>query len=382
MGRGTGRLARAAWAAAFALLGRAHAADLTMACDAVGLSARVCEEGAQEWARQTGNTVKLVPVPRSSTRRLALYKQLLDAESPAVDIYMIDIVWPGILARSFVDLTRPAAPVIGQHFPSIVANNTVDGRLIAMPWVTDTGLLFYRKDLLARHRLAVPRTWDELAHAARVIERAERQAGRRQFWGYVWQGRAYEGLTCNVMEWLGSHGAGTVVDARGRASIDNPAAASALQMAKAWIGDISPPAVLAADEDETLRLFSAGQAAFMRNWPYAWALSNSQTSAVQGLVAVAPMPRGDDGRGGATLGGQQLAVSRFSRHPQAAISLVLYLTGRAEQKRRALALGVHPTVMDLYNDPDVKAITPYQDTLRDAVAGAIARPTTVTRERD
>lgn len=371
--------ALARWLAAAALCaaaGAAPAVTLTLACDAVGLSARVCQEGAQQWASRHGHTVKLVPVPRSSTRRLELYKQLLDARSDAVDIYMIDIVWPGILARSFVDLSVPARAVLPQHFPSIVANNTVDGRLIAMPWFTDAGLLFYRKDLLARHGLPVPRSWGELERAARIIQDAERQAGKRGFWGYVWQGKAYEGLTCNVIEWLAASGGGAVLDRAGRATIDNPGAVDALQRARAWIGAVSPPAVLDSDEDSSLAAFSAGQAAFMRNWPYAWALSNGAGSAVRGQVGIAALPSG-----AGALGGQQLAVSRFSRHPAEAIDLVMYLTGRAEQKRRALVLGVNPTVMELYSDPEVRAIHPYQATIRDAVAAAVRRPSGVAGER-
>ena len=356
----------------------AHSADLTFACDAKGLGAQFCQEGAQEWARRNGHTVKVVQVPRSSTRRLELYKELLDAGSHSIDIYVIDIVWPGILAPSFVDMSSAAKDVVGQHLPSIIANNTVQGRLIAMPWFTDVGLMFYRKDLLDQYGIAVPRTWDALTQAARTIQAGQRKAGKRDFWGYLWQGKASEGLTCNVLEWLVSRGAGRVIDDQGRITVDNAAAAAALHSAKLWIGDISPPAVLTADEDATLEIFSAGHAAFMRNWPYAWALSNGVTSAVRGKVGIAPIPRGNDGQGAATLGGQQLAVSLHSRHRAAAIELVMHLTGREEQKRLALLAGVAPTVMDLYNDPLIKARNPYHAVLRDAVAGAVTRPSSVT----
>ena len=356
------------------------AATLTLACDAVGLGEQVCKEGVEAWAKSTGHSVKLVPGPRSSSRRLELYKQLLHARSPAVDIYMIDIVWPGILSSHFIDLKSAVASVERQHFPSIIATNTINGRLIAMPWFTDAGLLFYRKDLLARHKLAVPQTWAELARAARIIQAGERHRGNGKFWGYIWQGKAYEGLTCNMLEWIASSGGGTIVDATGRITIDNRNAAEAMQIAKNWIGDITPPSVLAADEDESVAAFSAGNAAFMRNWPYALAQANAVGSPIRGQVGIALLPHGQGGDSVATLGGQQLAVSRYSNHQGEATSLVLYLTSKAEQKRRALVLGVNPTIAALYTDPDLLAARPHDAVLKQAIAGAIARPSSVTGE--
>jgi trehalose/maltose transport system substrate-binding protein len=359
----------------------AGAATLTLACDAVGLGEQVCREGAEAWARDTGHSVKLVPVPRSSTRRFELYKQLLEARSATVDIYMIDIVWPGMLSPHFIDLKRAAAGVTNRHFPSIMASNAVAGRLIAMPWFTDAGLLFYRKDLLTRYGLAVPQTWEELTRTARTIQAGERRRGKHKFWGYVWQGKAYEGLTCNILEWVASSGGGTIVDGAGRVTIDNGDAIEALQRAKAWIGDITPASTLAADEDDSIAAFAAGNAAFMRNWPYALVQTNAGESVVRGQVGIAQLPRGKSGVSVAALGGQQLAVSRYSSHRDEAISLVMYLTSRAEQKRRALVLGVNPTITDLYSDPDILAATPHGAILKQAIASAIARPSTVTGER-
>ncbi len=366
----------AAVIAAFAA-GPAPAATLTMACEAAGRGAQVCEAGARAWARERGHTVKMVAVPPSSSERLNLYQQLLAARSPLIDVYMIDIVWPGILAESLLDLRAAAAPTVHDHFPAIIKNNTVAGRLIAMPWFTDAGLLYYRKDLLEKHKLAVPRSWAELTNTARTIQNAERRAGNAQMWGFVWQGRPYEGLTCDALEWIVSHGGGTIVDPSGAVRIDNPATIAALDMAKRWIGDISPAAVLGAGEEESRAMFESGNAVFLRNWPYVWPAVNAPGSPIRNKVGIAVLPRGPNGAG-TTLGGHQLAVSRFSRHQALAIDLVLYLTGSAEQKRRAIALGVSPTIGKLYQDADLLAINPYQESLRAAAASATARPSTVT----
>ena len=356
----------------------APAATLTMTCDSSPHGAKVCEEGVKAWARQSGHSVKLLALPASSSERLRLYRQLLAAQSPLLDVLTIDIVWPGILAESLVDLSKPAAPTIKEHFPAIVKNNTVAGRLIAMPWFTDTGLLYYRKDLLKKYKQNIPSTWDELTATARLIQNAERSSGQPGMWGYVWQGTPYEGLTCDALEWIVSHGGGSIVEPSGAVTIDNPATVTALLMAKAWIGDISPKSVLSAREEESREVFQNGNAVFLRNWPYVWSVVNAPGSPVRDKVGIAVLPRGPGGTAGTALGGHQLAVSKYSRNSELAVDLVMFLTGKQEQKRRAIVLGRNPTIGSLYQDAQLLALNPYQETLRAAGASATPRPSTVT----
>lgn len=356
----------------------AEAATLTMACDSIGHGGRVCEEGVRAWEKKSGHTVKMLSLPPSSSERLILYRQLLAVQSPLIDVLTIDIVWPGILAESLVDLTKPAASTIKGHFPAIVKSNTVAGRLIAMPWFTDAGLLYYRKDLLTKYKQNIPRTWAELTATARIIQNAERSSGRHEMWGYVWQGRPYEGLTCDALEWIVSHGGGSIVEPSGAVTVDNPGTIAALHMAKGWLGDISPPSVLGAREEESRAMFQSGNAVFLRNWPYVWSVVNAADSPVHNKVGIAVLPRGPNGAAGTTLGGHQLAVSKYSRHSSLAIDLVMFLTGREEQKRRAIMLGVSPTIGSLYQDAQLLAMNPYQETLRAAAANATPRPSTVT----
>jgi trehalose/maltose transport system substrate-binding protein len=362
------------------------AATISIACDSVGNAAKICKDGAEAWARKTGNSVQLVSVPTSASERLGLYQQLLGAESGAIDVFMIDAIWPGILAGYFIDLKAAAGDAIREHFPAVVQNDTVDGRLIAMPWFIDAGLLYYRKDLLQRYGEKPPQTWEELAATARRIQDAERRRGNPKMWGYVWQGKSYEGLTCNALEWIASWGGGTIVDAGGKVTIDNPAAIAALRMARGWVGTISPKGVLSYGEEEARGVFQTGNAVFMRNWPYAWAAVNNPDSPVRDKVGTMPLPMGTppggiEGRHVAALGGQQLAVSRFSRHRDAAIDLVMYLTGRNEQKRRAIVGSYNPTLMGLYRDPDILAANPFQGALYETFVNATPRPSTVTRGR-
>jgi trehalose/maltose transport system substrate-binding protein len=365
--------------AIFVMAGPAQAARLAISCGAVGQELSLCKEGVEAWSKKTGNDVDVISTPNSSTDRLALYQQMLASGSSDVDIFQIDVIWPGILGNHFIDLNDYMADEAKAHFKPIIENNTVDGRLVAMPWFTDAGVLYYRKDLLDQYGEKVPETWDQLTKTAQKIEEAERKNGNDKMWGYVFQGRAYEGLTCNAVEWVASYGGGTIVEPNGDISINNDKAKQAIATAAGWIGTISPDGVLGYDEEGARGVFQSGNSVFMRNWPYAWALANSADSPVKGKVGVAPLPKGgDDGQSAAALGGWQLSVSKYSKNPELAADLVKYLTSYDEQKRRAIKGSYNPTVADLYKDKDVLAANPFFGDLYETFTHAVPRPSTAT----
>ena len=360
--------------------GSAQAAELTISCGAVGAELTLCQEGVSAWEEKTGHSVDVVSTPNSSTERLSLYQQILSANSSDIDVMQIDVVWPGLLANHLLDLSE----VLGEdaaagHFDTIVTNNTIDGRLVAMPWFTDAGVLYYRADLLEKHGHDVPTTWQELTDIARDIKDTERAEGNERMQGFVFQGRAYEGLTVNALEWVSSFGGGTVVDQDGEVTINNEKAAAALDLAASWIGDISPEGVLNYTEEEARGVFQGGNAVFMRNWPYAWSLAQSEDSDVRGNVGVTQLPAGgEDGRSAAGLGGWNLAVSRYSEHPELAADLVAFLAGEEEQKRRAIQASYNPTIDALYQDQEVLEAVPFFGTLYDTFTNAVARPSAPT----
>jgi trehalose/maltose transport system substrate-binding protein len=357
---------------------------VSISCSSLGIELELCQSGADTWAAATGNNVELVSTPADANERLALYQQLLAAGSADIDIFQIDVIWPGILQSHFVDLQEyiPAED-LADHFPALVENNMVGGRLVAVPFFVDAGLLYYRSDLLERYSRNVPETWAELAETAAAVMEGEHAAGNNAMLGYVWQGRAYEGLTCNALEWVAAYGGGSIVEPDGSITVDNPQAAEAITLAAGWIGTISPQGVLNYAEEEARGVFQSGNAVFMRNWPYAWSLANAEDSPIRGNVGVAVLPRGDGegARNTATLGGQHLAVSRYSAHPAEAVSLVAYLTGTEEQKRRALIGSFNPTRQSLYSDAEVLAAVPFLEHFGAVLDSAVARPSTVTTTR-
>lgn len=366
-----------------AVAGGAEAQELAISCGAVGQELTLCQEGVAAWSAESGVPVTVVSTPNSTSERLALYQQILASGSADIDVYQIDVIWPGILGTHFVDLS-PAFPEeeLAGHFEAIVENNTIGGELKAVPWFTDAGVLYYRADLLEQYGHQPPTTWDELTAIAAEIQDAERAAGNERMQGFVFQANAYEGLTCNALEWIHSYGGGTIVNSAGEVTVNNPNAIAALERAASWIGEIAPQGVLAYQEEEARGVFQAGHAVFMRNWPYAWALANAEDSPVSGKVGVVALPKGGDaGQNTGTLGGWNLAVSKYSDMPEAAMDLVAFLASYEEQKRRAIKGSYNPTIAALYEDPEVLAANPFFGDLYETFANAVARPSGVTGTR-
>jgi len=358
----------------------AQAAEIAMAANSTGKNLNFIRERLAEFEKQSGHKVKLVTMPPSSSEQFSQYRLWLAAGNTDVDVYQTDIVWAPQLADQFVDLTAAAKDVIGQHFPSVVASQTVDGKLVAMPMYTDAPAMFYRKDLLDKYGKQPPKTWKEMAETAKEIQDKERAAGQKDMWGFVFQGSAYEGLTCNALEWVASAGGGHIVETNGDISINNEKAAAALDMAKSWIGTISPQGALAYKEEEARGVWQTGNSVFMRNWPYAYALGNGADSAIKGKFSVAPLPAGADGEAPAsTLGGWNVAVSKYSKSQDAAIELVKFLTSAETQKKRAVELSNMPTIAALYDDKDVAAAQPFMPQWKPIFETAVPRPSAATK---
>ena len=358
----------------------AMADELFYVAGGVGKELETLKEIVKPWEERTGHKVTVVPMPNSSSDQFAQYRLWLAAGTTDVDVYQTDVVWAPQLADYFVDLTEPAKDLVGQHFPSVIESQTAGGKLVALPIFTDAPALFYRSDLLEKYGKEVPKTWAELKETAQVIQDGERAAGQADIWGYVWQGSAYEGLTCNALEWIKSYGGGQIIDPDGTITVNNPQAVAALDEAKSWIGTISPPGVLSHKEEDARGVWQTGNAVFMRNWPYAYGLSAGDDSAVKGKFEVAPLPAGTaEGGSAATLGGWNVAVSKFSTKQEAATDLVLYLASAEAQKMRALMDSHLPTVVALYDDPEIAAAVPLIPRWKDIFANAVPRPSGPTK---
>jgi trehalose/maltose transport system substrate-binding protein len=340
------------------------------------------QQELQEFTRETGIRVQLLPSPESAREKLALWQELLATGASGPDVYGIDVIWPGILNEHLIDLTPYFGNEISAHFPAIAVSYTVDNKLVAVPYRADIGLLFYRTDLLQQYGYREPpRTWEELETMSARMQAGERAKGRKEFWGFVWQGAAAEALTCNALEWQAAEGGGQIIERDKTISVNNPHAIRAWQRAARWVGSISPPSVVGYQEWDALNVWVGGDAAFMRGWPTAFVDSQAAGSAIRNRFDISLLPGGTAGRVG-TLGGAGLAVSRSSSHRREALELVRYLSRSDVQAKRSRVLSEPPTLPALYDVPEVLEANPRFGLLSQAFrSGLVARPSAVTGKK-
>ncbi|GAB1421669.1 ABC transporter substrate-binding protein [Anaerolineales bacterium] len=358
-------------------------AKVTVAAGSVGAELDQARGTADAYMEMCPNvTVEVIEMPDSSTERLALYLQTWEAQSGDIDVFQVDVIWPAIIAPHVVDFNEYLTEdEIGQYFADMITGQTVDGKLVAIPWFSDAAGLYARTDLLEEYGIEIPTTWDELTVAAEAVQEAHRAVtGNDDFYGYVWQGNDYEGLTCDAHEWLVSETGDSFIRADGTVNVTDPAWIAALERAAGWVGTISPEGVTTYKEEDARNVFQAGNAAFMRNWPYAYNLGNGEDSAVVDMFEWVPLPAGEN-RVGACLGGWQIAVSKYSNNVDAAVAYAKFMTSADQMKERALsAQGNPPTMPAIYEDPDLMD-DPLMSRLGPILGTAYPRPSVATGAR-
>jgi len=352
--------------------GGSGAPVLTISGSAVGREADLLQRQIARFeAAHPPLRIEIQPTPDASDDRHQLYVQWLNAHADDPDVLQLDVVWTAEFAAAgwILDLER-FAPALSDFFPAAAESVRWNGRPYALPWFVDVGMLYWRTDLMAEP----PRTFTELAGiAARSI------ASGRVPYGLVWQGARYEGLVTVFLEYLSGFG-GRILDERGAVAVDSDAAVGALTMMRDQIvaQKIVPSAVLTWQEEQVRFAFQNAQAAFMRNWPYAYPLlEDAARSRVAGRFAVAAMPAGEGGASSAALGGSQLAVNAYSDRPDAAYALVAYLTEPAQMLERAEAVGQFPARESLYGKgPLAAALAIDPAAAREIISRAVVRPVT------
>ncbi|GAA4334754.1 ABC transporter substrate-binding protein [Streptomyces venetus] len=323
------------------------------------------------WNRtHPGEKVTLVELPDSADETQAqMVTDLRDGDRSRFDVLNIDVNWTSEFAAAgwIRPLPRDRFP-LKTFLQPVVDTATYDGQLYAVPYVTNAGLLLYRKDVLAEEGVPPPRTWAELERYAKTL------APKYGLDGYAGQFLPYEGLTVNAAEAVYSAGGSILGDEGERVTVDSAAAREGIGflargVREGWI----PKEALTYKEEESKQAFQDGRLLFLRNWPYAYVGASAQGSKVAGKVGAVPLP-GPDGPGKSVLGGSNLAVSTHTRHPDSAARLLAYLTGEDVQ-RQVLTRGALPPVRaDLYQDPALIRRFPYLPTLRESVLSAEPRP--------
>ncbi|MCQ4079510.1 ABC transporter substrate-binding protein [Streptomyces sp. RB6PN25] len=326
----------------------------------------------QVWnAAHPSQRATLIQLPAASDDVRAQMISNLQAKSDRYDVLNLDVVWTAeFAANGWITPLDARQYPLEKFLKPVVSTAMYRGQLYAVPYVTNAGMLYYRKDVLDRAHAAPPRTWADLERLATTV------APGYGLKGYAGQFLPYEGLTVNYAEAVQSAGGEILSDHATRAAVDSPAARRALDflvdgVRKGWI----PQEALTFDEEGSRKAFEDGRYLFLRNWPYVYDLAESKDSKIAGKFAVAPLP-GPDGPGSSSLGGSDLAVSSYSRHQKTARALIQFLTSLGNERQVLLKGSLPPVWAQLYTDPALVRRFPYLPVLRQSILSAQPRPET------
>jgi multiple sugar transport system substrate-binding protein len=318
---------------------------------------------------------RLIELPESADDQRQQMIQNAQTKSDAYTILNTDVVWTAEFAANGWIEQLPA-----DQFPS---DKLLKGpaetakyfnKLYAAPYLTDGGMLYYRKDLLdAAGITSPPKTWDEMTSDCKKVQASNAGVGC-----YAGQFEKYEGLTVNFSEAVDSAG-GAVVDDQGKPTVDSAAAKKGLDfLVSGFKSGLIPKEAITYKEEEGRRAFQDGKLIFQRQWPYQYTKANATdgSSKVAGKFGVAPLP-GLDGPGKSSLGGHNLAISKFAKNKGSALAFIKFLTSESEEKAHLLKTSEAPVYASLYDDPELIKQFPYLPVLKQSVNDAISRPRVV-----
>jgi multiple sugar transport system substrate-binding protein len=332
---------------------------------------------------------------REMPRETDAYRQQLESdflvESAEIDVIGADVIWTAPFAYNnwIRDLSGRFYNEynVADFLDASMDSTAFRNRLWAVPWFSDAGMLYYRRDLLEASGFErPPHTWDDLKIAAL---RVKEETGVP--YGLVFQGGQYEGGVTNALEYIWSAGGRVmtgnimVAGAFGMGVIDpnvvtvnSVATARGLDVARSLIADgVAPEEVATFNEQDSLAAFMAGEAVFMRNWPFAYGVIQAADDAAITVdqVGLAPIPITPPGQQSfSCLGGWNLMISAFSQKVDAAWEFIRFATSPEAQKRRAIEGGFLPTLHSLYLDPEVREQMPVVELAGQIFANTRSRP--------
>ncbi|HEY9906187.1 MAG TPA: ABC transporter substrate-binding protein [Thermosynechococcaceae cyanobacterium] len=324
-------------------------------------------------AQNPGIKLQIVEGPNATNLVENLYTtSFLLGESP-YDLVMMDVIWtPKFAAAGWLkDLTNEFSPQELAAFSSADVNGgKFQNKLYRIPTRSDAGVLYYRKDLLEKNGFGTPQNLEEMTRVAKTL-----QDKKQVRWGYLWQGQQYEGAAAMFVEILQGFGGFWVNPDNLEVGLDRPEAIQAVDFLKGTIAQgISPPGVTTYMEEDTRRIFQAGDAAFLRSWPYVWPLANADNSPVKGKVGIMPLMGSAGQAGGSCLGGWGLGIAKSTRHEKEALRVLRFLSNLEAQKQFILEGGYVPSVRRLFSDRAVLAKYPHYPQILKVVDKAVLRP--------
>ncbi|MBL1201975.1 MAG: ABC transporter substrate-binding protein [Nostoc sp. ZfuVER08] len=316
--------------------------------------------------------INLVEGPNATNLLEDLYtSSFILGESP-YDLVNMDVIWTSKFAAAGWLLPlddRISQQELTAFSPKDVEGGRYQNKLYRIPMRSDVGMLYYREDLLKEAGLQPPETFEDLMRISQVLQKQ-----KKVNWGYVWQGRQYEGLVAMFAEVLKGFGGFWVNPDTLQVGLDKPETLQAIEFLRSTISQgVSPPGVTTYQEEDTRRLFQSGQVAFLRSWPYAWPLAQAKGSAIQGKIAIKPMVHAPGKTGAACLGGWGIGIAKSSKHPEEAWKAIQYFTSEEAQRRFILSAGYVPSRRNLFTNPEIVAQYPHYPQLLEVVDNAVLR---------
>lgn len=325
-----------------------------------------------------GIKVKFREMPTDSTQHFDKLRTEFQAGSDDIDVIGGDVVWPAQFAAPgyYLDLSdRFSKSARSKFLPAPMQANTYKGKPYGVPWYTDSGMLYYRKDLLQKSGFdGPPKTWDELKQMAKKVMK---DSGTK--YGFAFEGAEYEGGVCNGLEYIWTHG-GDVLDPDNpnKVVVDSPGSIVGLAAERSMVeAGAAPQSVSSYKEQEAQTTFLNGDAVFMRNWPYIYGLAadQSESKVKQNKIGVAPLPVGKEGDSSfSALGGWNFSINAKSKNPDAAWSFIQYMTAPKQEKEFALKTARIPALKGLLNDQELVNKVPVIKLGKEAISRTRPRP--------
>jgi multiple sugar transport system substrate-binding protein len=324
-------------------------------------------------AKNPGIRINVIEGPNATNLLEDLYTSAFILGDSPYDLVNMDVIWTPKFAAAgwLLSLSdRITKEELAAFSRKDVEAGIIEGKLYRIPMRSDVGVLYYRQDLLKQAGFQPPETIADLLK----ISQALKKQGKTN-WGYLWQGRQYEGAVAMFVEVLEGFGGFWVNPNTLEVGLDRPETLKAIAFLKQTTQEgISPPGVTTYIEEDTRRIFQSGQAAFLRSWPYVWSLANAKDSPIQGKIGIKSMVGIDQKNGAACLGGWGLGISKSSKHPEEAWKAIKYFTSEEAQRRFILNAGFVPSRRALFTDPEIIAKYPHYPKLLEIVDKAVLRP--------
>lgn len=337
----------------------------------VTLSFAVTEDEVEYWQpliEQFENTHKNIKISldKSGEKPLDGSDQLKTAlisgfeEKKPYDLLYLDIIWVSEFASQgwLMDLTQefPSKDLKKEFLVNEVENgcyggkNCENGKLYRVPFRTDIGLLYYRKDLLEQAQMKPPKTFEELTTLSKSLQDKLREK-ENDSWGYLWPGKG-EALIAMFIEVLHGYGGYWIKDEQ--VGLNQQEAINAVSFLRNSINNISPFHYGNLLEKDIINTFIAGKAVFLRSWPNDWAKAHESKSKVNGKIGIIPMVHAKDKTSsGLCKGGWGFGVARETKHRNEAIKAIKFFTSSPIQHQLTLSYGSVPSRRRLFFDPQI-----------------------------